>query len=465
MTDESRAKGADAPVKPVKDAAMEPKGEAAATMPASPGGNPGETAEARPASQPSPQTAAQPAPKPVAKPAGKPTPPARAGRPGGPAARGGGKRPGKARGQKLAARPRFRHFLLLLSFLALVIAPTAYVNWYLHERAADQYASRLAFTIQSDEGQVVSVLEGFLGGGSGGSSADQAEVLYGFIQSQNMVETLQERLDLRAIYNKRPEDWYFSLGDTPSIEELVDYWQAVCIVSFSAGIVEVEVRAFDPQDARLLAGAVLDESTAQINRMSAEARDDALRDATSYLEEKERIWRDARLALDTARSEDAMIDPGAEAKAALERIAKLEAELDIERIKLDELLEFAPTGDSRIVTVQRRIDTLNGLIAEERRKIASTGGGTLSQSVGKFEALAIEAEIAQTAYTAALASYENARIEARRKQSYLSAHISPTLSETPEYPQRYLLGGLVFVTLFLGWIVLVMLAYNIKDRR
>ena len=55
--------------------------------------------------------------------------------------------------------------------------------------------------------------------------------------------------------------------------------------------------------------------------------------------------------------------------------------------------------------------------------------------------------------------------EARRKQSYLSDHITPTLAETAAYPERYILGGLVLVVLFLVWVVLAMIGYNIKDRR
>lgn len=385
-----------------------------------------------------------------------------------------GGRPGPARQlprgrapQRIRARFRRRHFLLLASFILLVAGPAIYANWYLHNKAADQFASNLAFTIQSDDGAAVSVLDTFLGaGGAAGSSADDTEVLYGFIRSQNLVEKLQADLDLRSIYNKPQEDWFFRLGDDPSIEALVDYWETMCLVSYSNGIVEVEVRAFDPDDAQRIAQAVLAESTAQINRMSLEARQDALKDAEDRLAEKEIGWRDAQVAVDQFRAEAQRVDPSAEAGMALQRMGDLEAQLDKERIRLDELLEYAPPGDSRIAVAQRRIETLEGLISDERAKYASTGGGdTLSQSVGRYEALKVESEIARTAYQAALASYETARIEARRKQRYLSTFVAPTKSEAPQYPERYFLGGLVVVFLLLGWSILVMLGYNVRDRR
>lgn len=364
------------------------------------------------------------------------------------------------------ARFRFRHWLLVASFVLLVVAPTAFVNWYLHVRAVDQYASQLAFTIQSDDGPTLSTLGAIFGSTSGGA-ADDAEVLYGYIQSQNLVEKLQEELDLRTIFN-RPEatDWWYSLGDDPSIEALTDYWKSMVLVSFNAGIVEVEVRAFDPQDAQNIAQAVLKESTLLINRLSSEAREDALREARVYLEEAMNHLRDVRLRLAELRAAEQRVDPSLDVQALMERISRLEAQLTAEQLKLDQLRQFADESDSRVVSAERRIRSLDVAIAEERAKLASNGAGeTLSEAVGKFEALTVDRELAEQAYGVALASFENAKGEARRQQRYLSAHVAPTLAETAEYPERYMLGGLSFIFLFMGWVVLVMIAYNVKDRR
>ncbi|QIE55814.1 sugar transporter [Pikeienuella piscinae] len=364
------------------------------------------------------------------------------------------------------ARFRFRHWLLVVSFVLFVVAPSAFVNWYLHFRAVDQYASQLAFTIQSDDGPTLSTL-GAIFGGSSGAVADDAEVLYGYIQSQNLVEKLQDELDLRTIYN-RPQatDWWYSLGDDPSIEALTEYWKSMVLVSFDAGIVEVEVRAFDPQDAQTIAKAVLKESTLLINRLSAEAREDALRDARVYLEEAVDHLRDVRLRLTELRASEQRVDPSLDVQALMQRIGELEAKLTTEQLKFDQLRQFADESDSRVVSAERRIRSLEAAISEERAKLASNGAGeTLSEAVGKFEELTVDRELAEQAYAVALASFENAKGEARRQQRYLSAHVAPTLAQTAEYPERYMLGGLSFVFLFMGWVVLVMIAYNIKDRR
>lgn len=46
---------------------------------------------------------------------------------------------------------RFRHWVVLLSFLAMVVGPTAYVGFYLFTYAADQYVSRVGFAVRNEE--------------------------------------------------------------------------------------------------------------------------------------------------------------------------------------------------------------------------------------------------------------------------------------------------------------------------
>ena len=84
---------------------------------------------------------------------------------------------------------------------------------------------------------------------------------------------------------------------------------------------------------------------------------------------------------------------------------------------------------------------------------------------GDYEELMVEREFAENTYVSALASFEQAQVEARRQTRFLSPHIHPTLSVEPQYPQRALLSLGVFVLLTVGWAVLALIVYNVRDRR
>ena len=74
-------------------------------------------------------------------------------------------------------------------------------------------------------------------------------------------------------------------------------------------------------------------------------------------------------------------------------------------------------------------------------------------------------EIARTAYTHALAGRAAAEAMAQRQSRYLVPHIQPTLAETALYPRNGLIIGLAALFLTLGWSVLMLIYYNVRDNR
>ena len=124
------------------------------------------------------------------------------------------------------AHARRRHWLLLVSFLLMVVLPTALWAWYLWARASDQYVSTVGFSVRrEDMTPAIDLLGGFapLAGGSGASDTD---ILYEYIRSQDMVETIDAKLDLHARFSRDwPRDFVFALDPEDHIEDMTDYWQ------------------------------------------------------------------------------------------------------------------------------------------------------------------------------------------------------------------------------------------------
>jgi capsular polysaccharide transport system permease protein len=373
----------------------------------------------------------------------------------------------------LPARPRPRHWGALASLVLLVLLPTLAATAYLYTRAADQYHSEAAFSVRSEEAGAVSAgLLGALTQISSGSAPDAA-ILYEYIQSPEIVAELDAELDLRAIWNRAGSDWaegdpVFTLGPDPTAEALHRQWRRMVAVSYDSatGIIDVLARAFTPEDARAIARAILARSSALVNALAEQAREDAVRFAREELAEAEAHLRDVRAELADFRRAHSLVDPTADVAGQSGLLNALNAELAQALVDRDVLTSYAAAGDQRVIQADRRIEAITARIEDERATLGVTGvAGSLPEVVGRYEELVVDLEFANTAYTQALAGLAAARAEARRQSRYLAAHVSPTLATTPLYPRRALLAGLAGLFLLLGWGTLMLVTYNVRDSR
>ena len=297
-------------------------------------------------------------------------------------------------------------------------------------------------------------------------------MLYEFIQSQHLVARIDEKLDLKAIYSKAwPEDPVFAFNPDGTIEDLLSYWSRVVKVSYDAatGLIELQVLAFSPEDAKSVSEAIVAESTATINALSAVAREDATRYARADLQLAEDNLTAARQALTRFRSDTQIVDPDADLQVQMGLLSALNQQLTDALITLDLLRDGAHSGDPRVSQAERRIEVIEERIADERKKFGvggiAAGDADYATVVAEFERLASDREFAEQAHVAARTAYEGAVAEAQRQSRYLATYISPTLAQKAQYPSRILLFGLVTVFLFMAWAVMTLVYYSLRDRR
>ena len=372
------------------------------------------------------------------------------------------------------ARTRPRHWGLVFAFLLMVVAPVGAAGWYLYERAVDQYASTLGFTVRSEDvSSAIDVLGGLgnaLGGGGGGGS--DSDILYEFIRSQELVEKVDARLDLRGLYSRHAaRDPLLSFDANGTIEDLTAYWRRMVRVSYdgASGLIELRVLAFAPDEAQAVAEAIYDESSVMINALSAIARADATRYAQEDLDLALERLKAAREALTAFRLQNQIVDPNADIQTQIGLLATLQEQQASALIEYELLAETAREGDPRLETARRRLEIIEEQVAEERQKFGAGGVGPGGQeyatTISEFERLTVEREFAETAYAAALSALDGARAEANRQSRYLAAYIRPTLAERAEFPQRALILGLVTLFAFLAWAILSLVLYALRDRR
>ena len=148
-------------------------------------------------------------------------------------------------------------------------------------------------------------------------------------------------------------------------------------------------------------------------------------------------------------------------------LSTLEQQLAEALISADLLRESTRATDPRITQGEWRIAVIEARIKDERRNLGRGGedGEDYATLLAEFERLAVDREFAEQAYTAALATYDQALAEARRKSRYLAAYIRPTLAEASEYPQKPMLLGMAAFFLISAWSIAVLVFYSVRDRR
>lgn len=365
---------------------------------------------------------------------------------------------------------RIRHFAIFFSFFVAVVAPIGVAAWYLYARALDQYASTVGFTVRTEEAMSPMDLFGGFGSVAGTGSPDP-DILYEFVQSQELVQALDQKFDLRSIYQGDAKDPVFSFDSSGTIEDLVSYWNRMVRTTYDSGtgLIEVRVLAFTPEDAQKITRAVFAESSRLINQMSDIAREDATRFAKDELDSAVERLRNSRYELAEYRSKTQIVDPTADIAAQMGLIESMKSQLAAAVVEYDVLSKTTVAKDPRIERLALRIDVIEQRIEKERKKFSSNENSETEVDyatlVSDFERLSVDNRFAEENYTAALAAYYTAKADANRQTRYLAAHLQPTLAERAEYPERLKLMMLISAFAILGWSIFVLIYYSIRDRR
>ncbi len=406
-------------------------------------------------------------PRPAPQPAGTPAPPA-------PPAREIYAAPAPAPAISLPRLPTLSG--TWIAFLLLVALPLLGSAWYLYARAADQYASYLGFAVHStEEGAASGLLQGLPGlSALTGNSSSDTEILDAFLRSQALVSAVQDRVDLAALWAKPAGDPLFAYDPAGTIEDLMLIWPRMVRSrrDRANGLISLEVRAFTPEDARAIARAIQDESTALMNRISAAARRDATAYAGRELNEARVRLAEARVALAEFRNRSQMADPRADLQADMNVLARLEQELAAALVDYD-LLGARSEGNSArgnaVVAARqeesaRRAEALRQQIAQQRQKFGEDGEKDYSNLLSEFEKLSVDLEFAQQSYVTALAARQGALANAQRQSRYLAIYEPPALAQRPIYPRRGRILAVAAVFLLLGWAVAVLGVQALRDR-
>lgn len=359
------------------------------------------------------------------------------------------------RGPRRGLMRRLGSWAARRAFLLAVVLPSLIGATYFVGIAADQYVSEARFLVRSRSGTPgggggVPGLGSLLGAAGLAPANEEAHAVREFLTSHAAVEGLKGRVDLVEVFTRPEADLLSRLWwDDP--ERLTRYFTSMVSAVYdpSSGLITLRARSFRPEDSHAIAEELLVLSEALVNRMSERAREDALRVAREEVAIAEQRVAAAREALTALRARQQALDPSRGAAIATETIGQLEGQLTVARADLAARSRFMRPDNPGLIEVRNRIAALERQIAEERQR-HTAGEATLATQLAEYERLMLEREFADRQLASAVASLEQARVEAQRQQVFLSRVVEPNLAEYPLYPRRMMNS----LGLFIGLAVL-----------
>lgn len=334
---------------------------------------------------------------------------------------------------------RIKNLEILYSFKMVIIA-TLLVAFYYIFIAADRYVSESILSVKATTQGTgeINGLTSLLNNGS--LSNEDISFLKSYIHSLDMLKILEEKINIKELYEKQKIDLFYSVALKSTQEGLLQYYQNRVKIfqdGLGDGILRVDVEGFDAQSAHLIATTIVKESERFINEISHRAAREQMEFAEKELLNFKERYQKAKDNLLAFQNKYGIFDPLRQAEGRLKLMGDLEAKIAAKEVELSMMRSYINENAPQIVTIKAEITALKKQLNAERSKVASTKDSQrLNDLAAQFQDLSIEVTFAENAYTTALKAYETARIEALRKIKQVVVIQNPSLPQSAKYPDR-----------------------------
>lgn len=337
----------------------------------------------------------------------------------------------------------------------MIATPMCLLIVYLAIFSQPRYVSEAKVAVKRpNELDNTSLNVGLLLGASAPSSAEDSLYLKEYINSPDMLQSLDKTLNFHQAFSQSGWDFLYHLPLDTTSEWYLEYYRARLNVDYDekSGLLSIQTQGFTPEFAKRFNQALLKESERFINELSHKIIREQMQFAEEELQQAKDRLNNSKNHLLAYQNNNNLLDPTASAEAASTLVntlmsKKIEMEADLRNL-LTYLREDAP----QVVSTQNSIKSLQAQIEVEQNKITAPDGKKLNSMAADFEALKTTVKFDTDLYALALNAIEKTRMESARKLKTLSIISSPQLPQESRFPNiPYLLASwLVVCCLFFG---------------
>lgn len=350
------------------------------------------------------------------------------------------------------------------SFVALIIAPMAYIGAYLWAMPP-QYTTESRFTVVTQDAPTRSFLSGLIGSENSGEA-----YLMAFVESNNIIAILSETdPDLIGRSGVLRENPVMSriMGPVPSLERKLELWSDHVMADRQSltGTIELSVAALTAEASLELHERIFDLTEQHINLVSERRRTAQVMEASAALEEARAVLRETIADLQRVRQKYNMIDPKLEATQRTSLIYQLEQQQADYRQRLGVLQERS-FENPQIAQMEAQITALENQKKALRQSIAGSIAGsdaTVAEAAAEMGLIEADVIIARDQVAQRMFELSEARQTASRQGIFLQRIVSPVLPQTPQSAPRILYGLLALGGAIAIWLIMAAIGALIRD--
>jgi len=352
------------------------------------------------------------------------------------------------------------------NLLTLVVIPFALLAFYYGLIASDRYTSEAVFTIKENGSSTGGVDIGLLGIGNASGLEDE-RIMKEYLVSGDMLAYLDQTLDNRAHFQGVGADWLSALPEDATREDYLDYYRDHIDVYFDevAGLLFVEVQAFEREYAQRLLETMLQHAERVVNDMSHELSMAQVEFVEQQLVKAQQSLKVAKQRLLAFQNKYQIFSPEQQGQALTAIMDSLAAELSQEKAKLKQILGSQKSDSPQVIATRERIRALTEQIGDEQRRLIGEGGRALNDLMDEYTNLQLDLEFAKDAYASTLAAVEQARAEASKKMKHLVIVSKPSIAEEAKYPDRFYILVTALIVLLMVFGIIRMTISTIKEHQ
>ncbi|MCP9851228.1 hypothetical protein [Cyanobium sp. Morenito 9A2] len=334
----------------------------------------------------------------------------------------------KAKGRgRLPSAVRFKSLVDRKGLAICLILTSAYAV-YFFGIARSRYVSSIDLFIRGPEkaesSTALNAISALVGKPNQDSSQD-ARYLVKYLQSPQLFQKLDQKLNLRKIYAIRSPDIFSGVPNGIGTDSLLSFYKNNINLKVDDldGTLSIATTAFSPKDAYNITFFLKQQSEDFVNTISQGISKSQLIEAKKEIDSVQSRLVDARSDLLKYQIRNNKLSAKAEADTLSSLISGLTSELVKLKVELSTLRRrFNDPNAPEVRDVQDQILSLEDQIsAERRRALRSTSSKNLTNLLFEEQALESKILLTQDLYKLALTSAETSRILAQSQVKYLVA--------------------------------------------